>query len=233
MKTIAIIGAMEEEIAAIKQKMEVITTKNVIGIDFYLGKMNGKSIVLVKSGVGKVNAAICTQILIDLFGADYCINVGVAGAVSNELEIGDVVISDDVVTHDFDATALGKYEIGIIPDMEKSFFPADRELIEMAQKIGAEFIQSNVVVGRIASGDQFIGNHEDKQTIWNRFKAMCVEMESVAVAQTCYLNKIPFVIIRSISDKADPEAISNYPKFLNFAAANSSIIVENLVNEIL
>lgn len=229
MKIIGIIGAMEEEIASLKSKMELVTAKNIVGIDFYMGKMNGKSVVLVRSGIGKVNAAICTQVLIDLYAVDYIINVGVAGAISKELSIGDVVISKDVVHHDMDCTSFG-YEQGIIPRMTESFFTADELLIKIARECGEEALPNKAIhVNRIASGDKFVSSNEDKQKIWSAFKAFCVEMEGAAIAQTCFLNKIPFIVIRAISDKADDSAGVSFDKFVLEAAKTSSELVEKMI----
>ena len=135
MKTIGIIGAMDEEIAFIKSISEIISAKNILGLDFFVGKYGSNSVVIVKSGIGKVNAAACTQVLIDHFAVDCVINVGVAGAIYKELKIGDVVISTDTVQHDMDVSALGD-PIGTIPRLEESFFKADEELIALAEEVG-------------------------------------------------------------------------------------------------
>lgn len=229
MKTIGMIGAMDEEIAYIKEKAEIITTKNVIGLDFYLGRMYGNGIVIVKSGIGKVNAAICTQVLIDHFAVDYVVNVGVAGAVSKELDIGDIVISSDAVQHDMDTSVFGD-PIGTIPRMAESYFKADDELIRIAKE-AAESLTSNakIVIGRIASGDQFISTVEGKSKIWNDVKGYCAEMEGGAIAHACWLNKIPFVIIRSISDQAEHKADISYEKFVAIAAKNSGELVDKMM----
>lgn len=232
MKTIGIIGAMEEEIDTIRAKMEIISTKDIIGLDFCLGKMHGKNIVLVRSGIGKVNAAICTQILIDLYGADCCINVGVAGALSKELNIADVVISSVALHHDFDCTSFG-HQPGVIPRMEESFFTADENLIKIAQSVTERlFPEKQVFVGKIASGDQFVSSNEKKIKIRENFKPLCVEMEGAAIAQTCFLNQIPFVVVRSISDKSDGDANASFDKFVKVAAEVSAAIVEEMVKEI-
>lgn len=229
MKTIGIIGAMEEEVSQIKAKMDIISTKNIVGADFYLGKMSGKSIILVRCGIGKVNAAICTQILIDLYAVDYCINIGVAGGINKELRIGDIVVSKDAVHHDFDTTAFGD-PIGMISRLNERFFAADEELIKAAEDTGKNILkEKNILVGRVASGDQFIAGDEAKAKIAANTKADCVEMEGAAIAQTCYLNRIPFVIIRSISDNADNKADNNFEKFVVEVALNSSMMVEEMV----
>lgn len=230
LKTIGIIGAMEEEIALLREKMDIVTAKNMIGLDFYIGRLSGKSIVVVKSGIGKVNAAICAQVLVDHFAVDYIINVGVAGAVFKELKIGDIVISSDTVQHDMDASVFGD-PVGTIPRMSESFFPADKELIDIAKKAFEELkIENSLFVGRIASGDQFISSSEKKNMLWTSFKAYCTEMEGAAIAHTCYLNKIPFVIIRAISDNADGSSDMDFSKFTAYAAKNSSSIVENIIS---
>ncbi len=229
MRTIGIIGAMEEEVSQLKSKMDIISTKNIVGADFYLGKMHGKSIILSRSGIGKVNAAVCTQVLIDLYAVDYCINIGVAGAINKELNIGDIVISKDAVHHDFDTTQFGD-PIGTIPRLEARFFAADEELIKLAENTASElFVDKNVITGRIASGDQFVSSNDVKSKIWQNTKADCIEMEGAAIAQTCFLNKIPFVIIRSISDKADSNAENNFEKFMKTAAVYTSQLVENML----
>lgn len=225
--TIGIIGAMEEEIVYIKENMDVVSAKNILGLDFYMGTMFGNSVVLVRSGIGKVNAAICTQVLIDLYAVDYIINMGVAGAISKELNIGDIVISSDTVQHDFDTTACGD-EIGVISRMNESFFKADDALIELARE-SAEKSERPVYIGRVASGDKFIATTEEKNKIWSNFKAMCCEMEGAAIAHACYLNKIPFVIIRVISDKAEEGTSINYDTFFKESAIVASKIVNNMV----
>ena len=209
MKTIGVIGAMDEEIAFIKGISEIISAKNILGLDFFVGKFGTNSVVIVKSGIGKVNAAACTQVLIDHFAVDCVINLGVAGAIFNELKIGDVVISTDTVQHDMDVSALGD-TVGTIPRMEESFFRADDELIALSEKAGEALEGHSIYKGRIASGDKFISSQEQKNFIWNNFKAYCAEMEGAAIAHVCYLNRIPFVIIRSISDNADGEAVISY-----------------------
>lgn len=232
MKTIGIIGAMEEEVVLLKNNTEIVSAKNIVGTDFFMGKMLGKSVVIVKCGIGKVNAAICTQVLIDIYGVDYIINTGVAGAISETLKVGDVVISSDLLQHDFDTSATGD-PLGVIPRLHESTFKADEELVRIAEEASRVCIKNeNIVVGRIATGDQFISDSSSKERIWNNFKPSCVEMEGAAIAQTCYLNKIPFVVIRSISDSADEEAPTNFKEHVDKVANNSSSIVENIVKEL-
>ncbi len=232
MKTIGIVGAMDSEISLLKSNMELISAKQIIGVDFYMGKMSGKNIVLVRSRVGKVNAAICTQVMIDLYGVDYVINTGVAGAISKDLDVGDIVISSDLVHHDFDTTAIGE-PIGVNTSISESFFKADEELIRIAKEACNEVIKdNNIFVGRIGTGDQFVSNPDTKQRIWDNFNVYCTEMEGAAIAQTCYLNKIPFVVIRAISDKADEDANISFETFVKMAAENSSNVVEQMLKAI-
>lgn len=232
MKTIGIIGAMEEEVVLLKNSTEIVSAKNIVGTDFFMGKMFGKSVVIVKCGIGKVNAAICTQVLIDMYGVDYIINTGVAGSVYKDLNIGDIVISNDLLQHDFDTSSTGD-PLGVIPRLHESTFKADEELVRIAEEAGKEALQGqNIFVGRIATGDQFISNSNDKERIWNNFKPYCVEMEGAAIAQACYLNKIPFVAIRTMSDSADEKAYDSFVNHADMVANNSSLIVEFMVKEL-
>lgn len=231
MKTIGIIGAMAEEIAYLKEKIEIVTTKNVIGLDFHVGKSGGNSIVLVISGIGKVNAAVCTQVLIDHFGVDYVINTGCAGAVSGELGIGDILISKDAVQHDMDTSLLGD-PVGTIPRLAESYFKADEMLVQIAREAAEEASEVyQVRLGRVASGDQFIGTKEGKERIKKVVQGDCAEMEGAAIAHACWLNHIPFVVIRAISDSADEEASMSYEQFVLLAAKRSSELVEKMLKK--
>lgn len=232
MKVIGIIGAMEEEIIAIRRKMEIRNTKDIASMKFYEGILDGQKIVLVRCGIGKVNAAICTQVLINCFGATYIINTGVAGGLHPDINIGDIIISSDTVEHDMDVTVFG-HEKGYIPRMDKQFFEADKWLVDIAQR-GATKAKGDhkVYVGRIASGDQFISSMKVKEEIYTNFTAYCAEMEGAAIAHTCFLNHIPFVVIRAISDKADQSADVNFDDFVNLAARKASNIIESMISEI-
>ncbi len=229
MKTIGIIGAMDEETARLKSLINVISQKKIIDVDFTVGNLHGKNVVLVRSGIGKVNAAICTQVLIDLYGVDCVINTGVAGGIYPHLKIGSLVISSDTVQHDFDTSPMGD-PVGVIPRAEESFFKADTELVKLAQEVCGELIgPDNVFVGRVASGDQFISDPDKVKRISDLFDAYCVEMEGAAIAQTCYLNHVPFVIIRAISDKSDEVAHLSYEQFVEMSAQVSSQAVEGII----
>jgi len=229
MYRIGIIGAMEEEVTLLRNKIKEKELYQIAGMDFYKGIIDNNEMVVVRCGIGKVNAAVCTQALIDNFKVDYIINTGVAGAIYSELEIGDIVISEDAIQHDFDTRAFG-YPIGVIPRMEESFFKADDKLIDIAYESSKKLnLKCKVYIGRIASGDQFISDVDKNRRIWELFNAYCTEMEGAAIAQTCYLNKVPFVIIRAISDKADQSAKVNFQEFVDEAAKNSNdIIIEIL-----
>ena len=223
---------MEEEITVIRRNMTIKNTRNIASMEFYEGEIEGQKIVLVRCGIGKVNAAVCTQVLIDLFNVSYIINTGVAGGLHPDINIGDIVISSDTVEHDMDVTAFG-HSKGYIPRMDMTFFEADQWLVEIAKKAADEIkAEHKVYVGRIASGDQFVSSMKVKDEIYSNFTAYCAEMEGAAIAHTCFLNEIPFVVIRAISDKADLSAEVNFDDFVNLAAKNASKMIEVMILEI-
>lgn len=231
MTRIGIIGAMSEEVEIIKSRMDEINTVDIANMKIYTGDINNKSIVLAQCGIGKVNAAVCTQILISEFKVTHVINSGVAGGISEKLEIGDMVVSSDVLEHDFDATIFG-YDKGVIPRMDKSIFEADRNLVELALETGKKFDVFQTIEGRIVSGDVFVASHEMKENLKEYFSATCAEMEGAAIGHTAYLNNIPFLILRSISDKADGTAHDNFNEFVIKAAENSSEFVMEIIEHI-
>ncbi len=229
---IGIIGAMEEEVSALREKLTDARLMKKASMDFYSGTLSGKEVVIVRSGIGKVNAGICTQILSDLYQVDAVINTGIAGSLKAEINIGDIVISTDALQHDMDATGFG-YEPGVIPRMETSCFPAAPELLEQAEAACREAVpEIQVFTGRVVSGDQFISDKKVKERIVRQFGGMCTEMEGAAIAQAAYLNQIPFVVIRAISDKADDSATVDYPTFERQAIAHSVALVENLIRRL-
>lgn len=231
-KKIGIIGAMEEEVEALRAKLEDPQKLQRASMDFYSGTLHGMEAVVVRSGIGKVNAGICAQILSDVFMVDAVINTGIAGSLKAEIDIGDIVISTDTVQHDMDATGFG-YEPGVIPQMETSFFEADPELVETAKKACEEAVpEIHVFTGRIVSGDQFVSDRAVKERISGQFGGMCTEMEGAAIAQAAWLNHIPFVIIRAISDKADDSASMDYPAFEKQAIRHSVALVERFVQKL-
>ncbi len=229
---IGIIGAMEEEVKALADMMSNVETATVAGMVFKKGLLKGKEAVVVRSGIGKVNAAVCTQVLADRYGVDCVINTGVAGSLKNEINIGDIVISSDAVQHDMDATGFG-YEMGVIPRMPVSVFPADRKLIDAAKAACAEAVpEIGVFEGRVVSGDRFVTDKSTKKRISDTFHAYCTEMEGAAIAQAAYLNKIPYLVIRAISDKADDSASMDYGEFERKAIEHSVLLMENLVQRL-
>lgn len=212
-RMIGIIGAMEEEVRLLIDAMEEKETTSLAGMVFYKGILKKKKVVIVQSGIGKVNMAVCTQILIDKFGVTHLINTGVAGGLYKDIEVGDIMISSDALQHDMDATAFG-YKKGEIPRMETSVFSADEELVRIAEETCQEVNPDiQCFVGRVVSGDQFISSNEKKHQLIQDFGGYCAEMEGAAMAQAACLNKIPFVILRAISDKADQEATGSYEEF--------------------
>lgn len=232
MSRIGIIGAMDEEVDVLKSEMSVNEIKSIANMDFYIGVLEGKEVALVRCGIGKVNAAICTQILISELDAKVVINTGVAGAINDSLNVLDIVVSSDVQQHDFDVTGFG-HKIGEIPRMEKSIFPADEKLIQNALAASKEVLkQNNAVEGRIVSGDIFVSDAKLKEKLLENFGAYCTEMEGAAIGHTCYVNNIPFVIIRAMSDKADGSAHSNFNEFVQQAADHSKDIVKIMLKQI-
>lgn len=218
---LGIIGAMEEEVAGLKENMTVARTLQRASMEFLEGSLAGKPVVVVRCGIGKVNAAICTQILADEFHVDAIVNTGIAGSLKNEINIGDIVLSEDTVQHDMDATGFG-YEYGVIPRMETSVFKGDERLLALARECCEQVNpEIGVFVGRVVSGDQFISDKGKKDWISEHFHGYCTEMEGAAIAQTAYLNQIPFLIIRAISDKADNSAQMDYNEFERQAIRHS------------
>ena len=229
---IGIIGAMEEEVAALKEDMDIQETVEQASMVFCKGKLCGKDVVVVRSGIGKVNAGICAQILVDRFQADMLINTGIAGSLDARIDIGDMVISTDALHHDMDATIFGD-AIGQIPRMDTLAFPADEELVQKAAKANEKANPDiRTFTGRVASGDQFISSGEAKEKIVENFHPLCVEMEGAGIAQAAYLNKVSYVIIRAISDKADNSATLDYPTFERQAIAHSVRLMKELLTMI-
>lgn len=231
MSRIGIIGAMEEEIEILKEEMHIKEIISIANMDFYVGKLCEHDIVLVRCGIGKVNAAICAQILIGQLDVTSVINTGVAGAVKDGLEVLDIVISSEVQQHDFDVTGFG-HKIGEIPRMETSIFPADKGLVNKAYESAKEvLLNQKVFMGKIVSGDVFVSSPELKDALQSTFQAYCTEMEGAAIGHTCFLNRVPFVIIRAMSDKADGSAHTNFNEFVKTASNYSKNIVVNMIKQ--
>ena len=225
MVKLGIIGAMDVEVQTLKEQMKNLTVTQKAGTEFYEGVLEETPVVLVQCGIGKVNAAICTQILCDCFEVTHIVNTGIAGSLHAQQDIGDMVVSSDVWHHDFDCVHFG-YDMCRIPGMPKSF-AADERLILLAKQ-AAEQTGSTVRIGRVASGDQFVADPVLKDQIITRTQALCTEMEGAAIAQTAYRNGVPFVILRCISDKADNSAQMDYPSFEAMAANRCAQVAKTL-----
>ena len=229
MVKVGIIGAMELEVSSLKGQLSGCRISKKAGMEFCEGKIGGVDVVVVRCGIGKVNAALCVQILCDDYHVTHVINTGVAGSLNNDLNIGDILISKDAVHHDVDVTVFS-YRKGEVPQLGVREFPADPHLIEAAEKaISDNQPELNYRVGRVASGDQFISSSEVKERIISEFEADCAEMEGASIAHGAYLNGIPFVIIRAISDKADGSAEEDYPTFEKAAAAHCAKLVADML----
>ena len=232
MKLIGIIGAMEVEVENLKAMMTDVRIQRKASMEFNRGRLNGKEVVVVRSGIGKVNAGICTQILVDDFQVSCVINTGIAGSLRNEINIGDIVVSTDALQHDVDATIFG-YPLGEIPQLGTLSFKADDELGELAEQVCRE-VNPDIQVyrGRVVSGDQFISSKEVKQHLIDEFGGSCTEMEGAAIAQATHLNGIPYVVIRAISDKADDSASMDYPAFEKEAIRHCVNLVQEMVKRL-
>lgn len=214
---LGIIGAMDVEVALLKEKMENTVTATHAASVYCEGTLEGVPAVVVQCGVGKVNAALCAQILISVYGVTHIVNTGIAGSLCAELDIGDLVISEDAIHHDFDLRFWGR-PVGQVPGFEVTAFPADGKMVSHALAAAESVNPGHTKIGRVASGDQFICSKEQKEKIIADTQAVCAEMEGAAIAHTAYRNGVPFVIIRAISDKADNSAEMDYPVFEAIAA---------------
>ncbi len=229
---IGIIGAMELEVEALQKEMTVSSVMKKAQMDFFEGTLNDVPVVIVRCGIGKVNAALCVQILADEFRVSHIINTGVAGSLNAGLDIGDILVSRDAIHHDMDVTIFG-YQLGEVPQMGFREFKADQQLVTLAmdacRKANPDI---HVMSGRVISGDQFISSKEVKERLITQFQGDCAEMEGASIAHGAYLNGIPFVIIRAISDKADDSAEMDYPTFETVAAKHSAALVKELVSSL-
>ena len=224
---LGIIGAMEQEVETLLEQMENKSAQVKAGSTFYEGKLAGLDAVVVQCGIGKVNAALCVQILCDCYGVSHVVNTGIAGSLCAELDIGDLVVSRDAMYHDFDCVHFG-YPMGKVPGMDVVAFPADDKLAELAYVAAEEINPGHTKRGRVASGDCFVADKTVKDRIIAVTGAMCTEMEGAAIAQTAYRNGVPFVIIRAISDKADNSAEMDYPTFERIAAHRCAAVTMKL-----
>ena len=227
---LGIIAAMSEELEPLLNDMELKAKKTIANITFNEGNVYGQDVVAVVCGIGKVNAAICTQILASIYKVDKIINIGVAGGVHKDIYPGDVVIADSLVEHDFDCSVFGD-AVGQIPRMDTFDFKADSSLVEKAKEACNKLDHINSFVGRIVSGDQFISSIEKVQYLEKEFSALSCEMEGASIAHVCYSNGIPFVIIRSISDNANNGAHMDFEKFTPIAVKNSTAILKEMLSK--
>ena len=220
---IGIIVAEEKELNAVKEIMNNIEKINIYEKIFYKGLIENKHVIVVKSNVGKVNSARCCQILIDKFNPNLVINVGTAGSVDNHLDIGDVVVANALVQYDFDVTPFGR-KLGEIENIGECIKVKD-ELLNLFDGI-------DVTIGCIASGDKFIVNIEEKNNIRNIFNALCIEMEGSSIGQVCYLDSVPFLIIRSITDKLDGSSKVDFEEFLELSSRKAANILKEILKKI-
>lgn len=218
---LALIGAMEDEVAGIQVALTDTEIQDFAGRPVVLGRYDGGQAAVVQAGVGKVNAAMCAQMLIDRYAPDAIVNTGIAGSLNPGIRIGELVLSRDAVQHDLDASTFG-YAPGQVPDLDVFSFSADEELRMLAKEAAAAALPGlSCHEGRVLTGDQFIGSQEKKDWLIRTFSGDCCEMEGGAIAQVCHVNRVPFLIVRAISDSADNSAEIDYPAFEQKAIANS------------
>ena len=229
MKRIGIIFAMKEELDSLLKYLKIEKEYNIFDLKFYEGMIHNNYCILTSSGVGKVNSARCTQILIDNMDVDMIINIGVAGGISNKLKVCDIVIGEKLVQHDFDITAFN-HEKGYIPNVGV-YIDSDTYLVNIAKEC-INNKKYNVVSGIIASGDIFCTESWMSQKINTKFNALCVEMEGASIAQVCYLSNVPFIVIRSISDVPNNNNVLTYEEFLNESSKNVSNFVYEIIKNI-
>lgn len=227
---IGIIGAMEIEVESIKSLLTDTVQENISGVEFVSGKLADTEVVVAKCGVGKVFAALCAEAMILRFKPDAIINTGVAGCLDPTLSIGDIVIADSVVQHDMDTSPLGD-PIGMLSDINIVKIPADEKICRMLEKSTADLGITHTV-STIASGDQFVADDETKRFITENFNAASCEMEGAAIGHVCYVNKVPFGVLRSMSDGADNGADMDFPAFTRLAAHNSTEVIKNFLSQI-
>ena len=228
---IGIIGAMDIEVEELINSMKDIKKETISNIDFYEGTLQGKNVVVAECGVGKVHAAVCTQTMILKYAPNVIINTGVAGSLSTELGIADIVISDGVVQHDFDVSSFGK-PVGLISGIDLIKIPCNEELVKKLKNDAKVLEDTNVVVGTVASGDQFISSKEKKDYIINNFNALCTEMEGASIGHVCYINNVDFCIVRAMSDKADGTAHMDFPSFVDIAVKKSIKLINNFLRNL-
>jgi len=232
--TIAIIGAMESEVYRLTSLLENANTVPVYNLTFYTGTIKKRKVVIVKSGIGKVNAARCTQLLIDRFNPDAIVNTGIAGGIDPGLSVGDIVIGTGLLQHDFDVTAFGHAKGYLCTGDDHNsptVFYADKSLSDALESTAtSQFQEKRVGRGTIATGDLFVSDSEKKQELWETFKASAAEMEGAAIAQTASYAGVPFAVLRVISDQADGKAAQSFEVFEEETAKLSSAVIESLLS---
>ncbi|WP_102026946.1 5'-methylthioadenosine/S-adenosylhomocysteine nucleosidase [Salirhabdus sp. Marseille-P4669] len=227
---VGIIGAMDEEIELLKSSMEIEKEETIAGSIFIKGTLKGQPVVLLKSGIGKVNAAMSTTILHERFSPDYVINTGSAGGFAAELNVGDLVISEKIVHHDVDVTAFD-YDYGQVPKLP-TYYEGDTKLISLAINV-AKQMDVNTVTGLIATGDSFMSDQDRVNFVREKFPDLkAAEMEAAAIAQVCYQYKTPFVIIRALSDIAGKDSSVSFDQFLDTAAKNAATLIIDMVKDL-
>lgn len=226
---LGIIGAMSVEVETLKSQMQDVSVSECAGMEFYSGTLEGVNAVVVQCGVGKVNAALCVQVLCDKFAVSHIVNTGVAGSLLAELDIGDFVISKDAIYHDFDCHVLNDhYVVGQVPGLSVRAFPSHEKLIQLASSAAEKVHPGHSRIGTVASGDQFVCDKAQKAKIVADTGALCTEMEGAAIAHAAWRNGVPFVVIRAISDKADDSAQMDYPTFEAIAAKRCAAVTQTL-----
>jgi len=230
---LGIIGAMDVEVATLKEKMTAKVERTVAGSVYCEGRLEGLPAVVVQCGVGKVNAALCVQALCDCFGVTHIVNTGVAGSLNAKLDIGDFVISREAMYHDFDCSPINPaYTVGQVPGLPVKAFPADAMLTELAFSAAESVCPGHAHIGMVASGDQFVCSKAQKKTIIENTGALCTEMEGAAIAHAAWRNGLPFVVIRAISDKADDSAEMDYPTFEAIAAHRCAEVTRTMAKSL-
>ena len=227
---IGIIGAVESEVRALKELMDKSVIENISSIDFYTGNIKGVDIVVAAAGVGKVNAAVCAQTMILKYSPELIINVGAAGGLADNFNIGDIAVADSVVEHDMDTSVMGDPK-GFITGIDMVQLPCDKEIADMMVHAAEKTAKLHVQRGIIASGDQFVSTQEQRNKIIGEFNAIAAEMEGASIGHVCVMNNVRFGVLRAISDGANNDSVVDYPAFEKMAVENSvKIILELLKN---
>jgi len=228
---LAVLGAMEEEIARLRERLTHVREETVARIRVFRGSFDGTEIILAQTGIGKVSAAICTQMIIDRYGADRLLFCGVAGGLAPNMQPGDIVVASHLIQYDMDLTAFGR-RLGEIPGLGR-LLECDPELVQLAAAAFDDAFPGedapNLMIGTVASADRFIKDRDEQRRLQREFSALATEMEGAAAGQTCYVNDVPFVVVRAISDGASQSAQDEFSSNLSRAAANGARLMEKLI----